>query len=683
MSAVAYSPDSAGASSDQPAYARRESDGLFERSQWTWLISFGVHLALLVGLSLVPVNVKPPDPTRIVATALPTPKVEPLDALQEFEFDEQPHLNVGAKGFAEAGAALSIAPQLADVSEIPQPVETDVIVADIDEIIPVEPNLDITVATGVHFNENLAVRGGMGEAVTAATGAVDRITHEILLSMEERKTLVVWLFDQSPSMVPQRNEIRKRLRKIYEELGAIEAAGHPSFKDRDDQPLLTSVVSFGDSTSLLLRKPTADFAQIESTIDKIPSDDSGTERIFSAIHLAANSFRGMRMPDSRTREPSRNVMLIAFTDEAGDDQMGLEETVKLCRRYQMPVYVVGVPAPFGRKETLVKWVDPDPAYDQTPQWGEVTQGPESLLPERIKLNFSGNREDDEAIDSGFGPFALTRLCIETGGLYFAVHPNRNANRSVSRAETEVFAAHLTHFFDPQVMRRYRPDYVSPGEYSKRVSENKARAALVEAAKRSWASTMPAPNLRFVKQDEGQFVQALTEAQKDAARVEPTLNMLYEQLKIGEADRQRETIPRWQAGYDLAIGRTLAAKVRAEIYNAMLAEAKRGLKPKDPKNNTWVLAPSSKVTAGSQLETQAKKAVTFLERVVAEHPGTPWELLARQELETPVSFEWREEFTDLTPPPPAAASPPPPPTPATDDAARMLARPPVRKIPAKL
>ena len=46
-------------------------------------------------------------------------------------------------------------------------------------------------------------------------------------------------------------------------------------------------------------------------------------------------------------------MLVVFTDEAGDDKddapnsVGVENTIKICQRYGMPVYVVGVPALFG------------------------------------------------------------------------------------------------------------------------------------------------------------------------------------------------------------------------------------------------------------------------------------------------------------------------------------------------
>jgi hypothetical protein len=46
------------------------------------------------------------------------------------------------------------------------------------------------------------------------------------------------------------------------------------------------------------------------------------------------------------------------------------------------------------------------------------------MPERIMLLFGGRAEDEEQMDSGFGPYGLCRLAYETGGLYFTVHPNR-------------------------------------------------------------------------------------------------------------------------------------------------------------------------------------------------------------------------------------------------------------------
>ena len=323
---------------------------------------------------------------------------------------------------------------------------------------------------------------------------------------------------------------------------------------------------------------------------------------------------------------------------------GMEETIQYCRRFEFPIYVVGVPAPFGRPETFVKWVDPDPKYDQRPQWGRVNQGPESFLPERVKIAFKPDFKEEPAIDSGFGPFALTRLAYETGGIYFAVHPNRNVNRSVSRGETEAYSAHIEHFFDPHVMRAYRPDYVSQKEYMRRVNSSKLRTSLVNAAQQPWTKQMSDVQVRFVKQSEAELANAMFEAQKAAASLTPRINNLYELLKLGESDRDGEASPRWQAGFDLALGRVCAIKVRTETYNAMLAKAKRGLKFEDPKNNTWVLKGDNEVTVGSQHENMAKKAQMYLQRVIDDHPGTPWALLAERELAQPLSWKWTEEFT---------------------------------------
>jgi hypothetical protein len=520
------------------------------------------------------------------------------------------------------------------------------------------------------------VRGAAGVGTTGAIGAIDRITQDILLSLEERKTLVVWLFDQSGSLTRQRAEINERFDRIYDELGVIEAAGNPAFARHDDKPLLTSVVGFGQKVNFLIDKPTDDLAAIKNAGMEL--DDSGTERVFSAIYTAVEKYRRYR-----SESPIRNIMVVVFTDEVGDDQDGLDNTVNLCRRLEVPVYVVGVPAPFGIDETLVKWVDPDPNYDQTPQWGRVSQGPESLFLERVKLSFVDNADPDP-MDSGFGPYSLTRLCYETGGIYFSVHPNRNVNRTVGRGETDPFSAHIKHFFDPEVMRRYRPDYLPVKVFLQQANENKSRAALLKTAQMAWTTQLESPRLRFVKVDEAAFATDLVEAQKAAAKLEPMLASLYATLEIGKADRDKETTPRWQAGYDLAMGRVMAARVRAEGYNAMLALAKRGMKFSNDKNNTWVLRHDDEVSTGSQLAKAATDAEAYLQRVVDEHPGTPWALLAAQELKTPLGWKWTDEFTDLSPPPnQTAGNNDNRPRPATNDQKKMLDKPPPKRPVPKL
>ena len=419
------------------------------------------------------------------------------------------------------------------------------------------------------------IKGFVGETSTGAEGAIDRITHEILVQMQERKTLVVWVFDQSASLTKQRASIRERIERVYEELGVIEASGEKAFQK--EQPLLTSVYAFGNQV-VPIQEPTADFEKITNAIDQVERDDTGIERVFTAVFTVAKKFQKFRRVKHATKEPDRNVMVVVVTDEAGDDVDGMDPAIKLCRTLKIPVYVIGVPAPFGRKATPVKWIDPDPEYDQTPQWSYVNQGPESMMPERIKLHFAGEDEDSVPVDSGFGPFALTRLCHETGGIYFAVHPNRNFNGRLKNRNVAAFSSHMARFFDTEVMRKYRPDYTSVETYWKRVRSNSARAALVQAAQQSWVSQMKEPQLYFEKKDEAAFVQAINLAQRTAAVLSPQVNVIYEILRKGESDRPEETNPRWQAGYDLAMGRVMAVKVRTDAYNVMLAKAKTGLKP---------------------------------------------------------------------------------------------------------
>lgn len=613
-----------------------------------FLGSFLVHLVLLIALGLW--RLAPLDGqvnlviTQVTEEEQEIKKEVEIEVPEQFFFSEQKTEEVGANSFDGVAVALSLAPVVTDVSEVPNHENLEQT-----EVGDVTVNEAIAVATGLNYSANQVVRGAAGEGTTGAEGAVDRITHEILLSLEERKTLVVWLFDSTASLIPQRKAIHDRFDRIYKELGIIEAAGNENFTKHSDKPLLTSIIAFGQKAEILTKEPTDNLAELKAAIAGIENDNSGTENVFSTVHDAAKKFASYRHTTEEKPQPDRNVMLIAVTDEVGSDwQVGLEPTIKMCRRWQMPVYVIGVPAPFGRAETQMKWVDPDPKYDQSPQWGVVDQGPETLFSERIKLAFSGSKLDDDPIDSGFGPYGLTRLCVETGGIYFAVHPNRNVNKAVNRNDVAAYSAHIKHFFDPAVMRKYKPDYVSVQEYEKRVSSNMARRKLIEAAQSPEMQQMEKPETQFVKRDEATFANALSEAQKSAAVLEPRVRALVDHLKQGEADREKETVLRWQAGYDLAMGRALAVQARTEAYNAMLAQAKRGLKPKDPKNNTWTLKPADEISVGSALQKTADRAKMYLERVVKEHEGTPWAMLAAAELKDPIGWKWEESFTDVSP-----------------------------------
>ncbi len=598
------------------------------------------------------------------------------ELIDEVTYSDLPQVQVGANSVADAEMAEASAEMFAEIAEIPNPVDLEP--TDLGKIM-LNKMFDQAVAPLDKLTEQ---KGKVGQGAEGAAGAVDRITFEILRSLEERPTLVVWLFDQSGSLHRQRQEIRDRFDRIYKELGIAEESGAKAFRRNDnDIPLLTSVVGFGSGVTLYTEDPTDDLGEIKSIVDNIAVDASGEEKVFSAIASAADKYKSLRR-NRGSSGPQRNVLFVVVTDERGDDANLLEESIGSCRKWGIPVYVIGVPAPFGREHTLVKYVDPDPKYDQSPQWAQVDQGPETFLPERVQVGFTGNFEDEPVIDSGFGPYALTRLCYETGGIYFTVHPNRNVSRRVNRGEIDAFSADMKYFFDPIAMSRYRPDYLSPADYVTMVKSSPLRQSLVTAAQMQPVTGISRPRTRFIKRDDAQLVGELTTAQQDAAKLEPTLVRMAQILEPGMASRDSEDSPRWKAGFDLAMGRVLAQKVRTETYNAMLAKAKRGMNFKEEKSNTWVLEPSDEISVGSKWVSEAKSARGLLQGVVKEHAGTPWALLASQELEVPIGWVWKEEFTDLNPP--AHNNQPGnnnnTPRPPKDDQARMIKQAPKRPVP---
>lgn len=641
----------------------RVDDSPWDGDTPAWLLSLLTHLGILVALTLVMLSGPPKQEFFTVLNSTTTE--DPLAVSQPFNYAEIPQESIGSSSEGRADADFSVAPSL---SLEPMPAQLEVDSQPLaTEQVPMQQELRL--ATGPNFLQNLTVKGAAGVGAVGAGGAIDRITREILLSLEERQTLVVWLFDKSGSLERQRAEIIKRFERIYDELGVIQASGNPAFKKHADKPLLTSVVEFGQNVAFLTPKPTDDVEEIKAAVTGIKTDPSGIEHTFQAVSQSIERYRPFR-----TQLPGRNVMLVVFTDEVGDDEIELDRTVALARGLAIPVYCVGVPAPFGLRDASIKYVDPDPKYDQTPQWVSVRQGPESFQPELVKIG----DQADEPMDSGFGPYSLTRLCYETGGIFFAVHPNRDERHVVSRGETAVLAAQLSYFFDPQVMRNYRPDYVSIKEYERLLARNKACWALVQAAKLSWITPLERPTLVFPKVNEADLASRLTRAQQAAAVLEPKINQLHALFVQGEKDRPKLTIPRWQAGYDLSLGRVLALKVRTESYNAMLAKAKQGMRFTNDKNDTWQLVRADDISVGSVLENQAQQAKTYLERVANEHPGTPWALMAKKELEEPFGWKWREIYTGVSAPRQVAGTPRMP----RDERAKMLKRP-ERRPPPKL
>ncbi len=581
-------------------------------------VSLGVHLAILVGLAAMgiaaQVELKREITSEVVDTEIPA-----FDkaAIQDIDQDLAATLNP-----AGSSAPTLAALPLAGASPVALP--TNTAASDAFKM-AVAPNItrpgDLMTPSAPELSQTVSIKGSGAEHVDGVEGAVDRIAQELLNRLGSGKTLVVWAFDASGSLVAEREKLAHHIEQVYAHIAELD-------KDQLAQgdALMTMVVAFGKDRKAMLPEPTNDTSAIVGAIRDVPLDTTGIESTFSTVGWAAEKWGRYKDPSGQKYQ----ALVIVVTDEVGEDEGVLEAAIATASKAKVPVYVLGSPALFGRIEGRMDYTDPKTKkiYRNLP----VRQGPESVMPETVSLPFWYGGDQYQNLDAGFGPYALSRMAGATGGIYFI---------------TRLGTSRVT--FDPNRMREYRPDWVSQNEYAKGFGSDPIRAAVIQAARIAQQNLPGQPSLNFPAADSPEFKEQMMASQDQAARIAYTVDEALAPITAVVKQRDREPSRRWRAHYDLARGRLLAMKIRCYEYNTACAKMKKDApKFKDTKSNTWKLVPTEEILSGDKVATVAKEASGLLRRVVEDHPNTPWALLAQRELKDPFGFKWVETY--VKPPP---------------------------------
>ncbi len=571
-----------------------------------WLVSFVAHALILVTLGLWP-RVEPILASRVTLVSLDDSDVEleppeiyvesPIDYQ---EFDERlPEIGTPSEGLVELAAPPPIGQDLMPLDAA----ESETPSAGADQMTLAEMFADDGDAL---LEELTGIRGAVVD-VRGDVGSVERITIEILKLREKDKVLVVWLMDASESLRGRREEIIQHFDRVYEELDML--------ADGKSKPLLTSVAAFGQGLVPMMAKPTNDREEIQQSVRQIEADESGVENVFSAIRVSALACK-------KFTRSGWKVMLVVVTDEKGNDLSVLDDALALVNRQRISVCVMGPFAPFGNQQIRVKWTDQDSGKMF---FLPVDRGPESAQVEHAGLAVWDHGPGSQVLFSGFGPFGLTRLTHENGGLYL-LHDD-----GAIRGPT----------FDVDAMSRYRPDYVTLVEYERMARNHPLRVAVMRTAQASnqlLDKRLPmiflAAGIQFEIRSVKQYLDRVTEV------VARGLNELHSVEKL----RDKETSPRWRAHYDLLMGRLLANRVRCVSYGQLLeAMYVNPRVPEDGVKNAWKLVhDKSKADANDE---DGKLARQYLQRVIDEHADTPWGVIAERELKFPLAFQWQAVFMD--------------------------------------
>lgn len=565
----------------------------------SWAVSLAVHVAILFLFFAI----KLPKEIAEELFNIETSQTEDPDSI-DYKFDVTHFDKVGNDSPVNVVAPSIAAAQLAGANptkKFERVINEEMEMKKPSVDTPPEPNRD-------ELTEAFDATGN-SEYVGGVEGAIDRLSLEIASSLREKKTLVCWLFDESLSLKERRDGIVDRFERVYEQLGMKELD-----VDRE-KSLLTAVASFGEEFHLITEEPIVDATEVADKIRNLKPDESGKEHVFSAVNMLAEKFKSYRT------KMRRNMMIIIVTDERGDDFALLEGTIQRLGRYGIKVYCVGDAAPFGREKGFVKWTYEDGDVEYLP----TDAGPETVAPERLILPFWGTNPgwDLTRMTSGFGPYALTRLCAETNGLY-------------------LIASDEGPKFDQSTMKNYLPDYRPIAVYDREMKASIAKSALVGAARGTMVKAPPRPQLAFDAPNDNVLRVGITEAQKPLAILEYGLANMMRLMEEGEKGTDTLDTPRWKASFDLAMGRVCAMQCRAAGYNIVLANMKANPKSfEKPGSNQWRLVPSNDINAGPKIRKLQKKAIEYLTRVVNTHPGTPWAMLAEHELGQPMGWEWKE------------------------------------------
>jgi hypothetical protein len=218
---------------------------------------------------------------------------------------------------------------------------------------------------------------------------------------------------------------------------------------------------------------------------------------------------------------------------------------------------------------------------------------------------------------------------------------------LSMAEDERMDLGGVVFFARDKLAPYLPDYRSLDEIRKQPAKYPLRITVLD--------TLQLLNTEFgsgkAKETIRQFYSAsgapeaknrILNEQRKPAQLLLSLQEARTRLEKAGENREEEKTKRWQANYDYTYAELLARIAFLEEYNLMLGRIRKDELPELEKgvDEGWRLTPREKLQSPKDVRDIANLAHKAFAKLVKDHAGTPWEVLARRESATSLGLQWQ-------------------------------------------
>ncbi|MBN1628445.1 MAG: VWA domain-containing protein [Thermoleophilia bacterium] len=466
---------------------------------------------------------------------------------------------------------------------------------------------------------NVGVRGNYTQITRNAT---DQIVAE---AEGYKGVLVVWLIDASISM---RDDAQSIAERVWDVFSGIRAA---------KLPVRMGVVYFGEKPTLFV-KPTDDVDRTMRALIGVPTDMSGQENVMEAIDYCLDQFRA-------GSDVKRYICLL--TDECGDDTDKVESTLTRLRQEKVTVYVM------GREAFLRHGGGGHEAYfdDDT---REMRTG--------VTVRGLCTPEEERAyvwpwwdyLPAGFGPYALSRVAVYTGGSYYMLGAKVVDDKPEPRTTAAAQRVDPKKGYDPMMMQYYRPDLSSAKTYAARLKNDTIYLHLQRILDR-WESKRHWYRGYFQKAE----IDTLIERCDDRLDyVEGIIADLNKDL-VPDDELQKLRERRWVAHYDLC--RASAAYAAWQFHQCKL----RFYKAKEENHpfRLWTFGwpPITALADNKGIEERLRRRLfAYCEFVIRRHPGTPWAYAAQLVLDHPDSYLRTSTIVEYVPRDPSLPPPEGPP-----------------------